>query len=412
MWNGLSNLIDDVSRLASGRRFFGAEDYEVGRNLATTPGQIVLRNDLMELIQYEPGTPQVRREPILIAPAWIMKYYILDLSPQNSLIRYLVEQGFTVFCISWKNPGAEDRSKSLEDYLVHGVMAAMDAVSAIVPDERIHAVGYCLGGTILAIAAAALDRDRRRRLRTLTLLAAQTDFSEAGELMMFIDESQIAVLEDLMGAQGFLDTRQMAGAFYALRANDLLWSRLVERYLLGERKPASELDAWLADATRMPARMHSQYLRWLFLENRLAQGNLDMDGQGVALKDIRTPIFAVGAESDHIAPWRSVHKIALFSGAETTFVLSGGGHNTAIVSPPGKPYAHFRMNVVGSCDEFVDPHEWLPEARLREGSWWPEWVAWLSRCSAGDRTTPPAIGASEQGYPSLGPAPGAYVHQQ
>jgi polyhydroxyalkanoate synthase len=406
-----SNLADDVSRLATGQRFFGVEDYKVGRNLAVSAGKVVLRNDLMELIQYAPSTADVRREPILIVPAWIMKYYILDLSPENSLVRYLVNSGFTVFCISWKNPSEADRGLGLDDYRVRGVDAALDAIGAIVPGEQVHGVGYCLGGTILAIAAAALDRDRNKRLATLTLLAAQTDFTEAGDLMMFIDESQIAVLEDLMNAQGFLDARQMAGAFYALRTNDMLWLRIVERYLAGVRRRANDLDAWFSDATRMPARMHSQYLRWLFLENRLAQGNLDIDGKAVALKDLRTPIFAVGAERDHIAPWRSVHKIALFSGAETTFVLSGGGHNTAIVSPPGKPRAYFRINLVGACDEFVDPDEWLPAAKKQEGSWWPAWTAWLGRHSASQRIAPPSMGAPEKGYPPIQPAPGGYVHE-
>jgi polyhydroxyalkanoate synthase len=408
---GFANLLDDSARLASGRRFFGAEDFEVGVNLAVTPGMVVYRNDLMELIQYAPAGDRVRREPILIVPAWIMKYYILDLSPDNSLIRYLVEQGHTVFCISWKNPDAADRTLGLEDYRLNGVMAAMDAVNAIVPGEEIHAVGYCLGGTILAIAAAAMDREEKRRLRTLTLLAAQTDFSEAGELMLFIDESQIAVLEDMMNSQGYLDARQMAGAFYALRANDMLWSRVAERYHIGERKPATDIDAWLADATRMPARMHSQYLRWLFLENRLAQGNYEVEGEAVALKDLRTPIFAVGAERDHIAPWRSVYKIALFSGAQTTFLLSGGGHNTAIVSPPSKQQAYFRMHVVGSCKEYVDPGEWMPTARVHKGSWWPEWNKWLDAHSTPDRISPPITGCDEKAYSSICPAPGVYVRQ-
>lgn len=409
--DGVRNLADDAARLAAGRRFFGAEDYAVGENLAVTPGQIVFKNDLMELIQYAPATDTVRREPILIVPAWIMKYYILDLSAQDSLIRHLVAQGYTVFCVSWKNPGPEDRDLALDDYRRRGVLAALDAVNAIVPDEKVHAVGYCLGGTVLAIAVSALDRDRADRLRTMTLLAAQTDFSEAGELMMFIDESQIAVLEDMMNVQGYLDARQMAGAFYALRANDLLWSRIAERYFLGVRRPATDLDAWLSDATRMPARMHSQYLRWLFLENRLAQGNLDVDGQAAALKDLRTPIFAVGAERDHIAPWRSVYKIALFSGADTTFVLSGGGHNSAIVSPPGKERAYYRSHKVGSCNEFVDPDEWLPTAPYLVGSWWPEWVAWLNAHSADAWVAPPSMGAPLRGYAPLCPAPGSYVRQ-
>jgi polyhydroxyalkanoate synthase subunit PhaC len=409
---GWSNLADDTIRLATGQRFFGAEAHEVGRDLAATPGSVVFRNELMELIQYTPTTTEVRAEPILIVPAWIMKYYILDLSPRNSLITYLVDQGYTVFCISWKNPDAGDRDLSFDDYRELGVLAALDAVNAIVPEHEIHGVGYCLGGTMLAVAAAGLEHEPKRRLRSLTLLAAQTDFSEAGELMMFIDESQIAALEDVMDEQGYLDARQMAGAFYALRANDLLWERIVERYLIGLRKPATELDAWLADATRMPARMHSEYLRWLFLENRLAQGNFEIDHTPISLKDLRMPIFAVGAERDHIAPWRSVHKIALFASAETTFVLSGGGHNTAIVSPPDKPRAYFRIHKAGECDDYVETDEWLAASSLVTGSWWPAWKTWLDNHSTGEfLPAPRALGAPSAGYHPQESAPGLYVRQ-
>jgi polyhydroxyalkanoate synthase len=408
---GALNWLDDIARLQRGAAPFGADAYELGHSLAPTPGQVVFRNDVMELIQYTPATGRVHAEPILIVPAWIMKYYILDLAPGESLISYLVAQGFTVFCISWKNPDAEDSALSLDDYRVDGVLAALDAVKEITGGAPVHGVGYCLGGTILAIAAAALDRDQSSPLCTLSLLAAQTDFAEAGELTMFIDESQVAVLEDMMDRRGYLDARQMAGAFYALRANDMLWARLVERYLIGARRPASALDAWLLDATRMPALMHSQYLRWLFLENRFTQGNLDVDGSAAALKDIKTPIFTVGAELDHIAPWRSVYKIALFSGADTTFVLSGGGHNTAIVSPPGKPRAHYRVQSVGSCANYVDPDEWLPHTPLCEGSCWPEWLGWLQAHSTADLVAPPQMGARALG-PVLEPAPGLYVRQR
>lgn len=408
---GALNWLDDMARLQRGAAPFGADAFELGESLAPTSGQVVFRNDLMELVQYAPATGRVHAEPILIVPAWIMKYYILDLAPGESLISYLVSQGFTVFCISWKNPGAEDCALSLDDYRVDGVLAALDAVNKITDGAPVHGVGYCLGGTILAIAAAALDRDQNSPLCTLSLLAAQTDFAEAGELTMFIDESQVAALEDMMDRQGYLDARQMAGAFYALRANDMLWARLVERYLIGARRPASALDAWLMDATRMPALMHSQYLRWLFLENRFTQGNLDIDGSAAALKDIKTPIFAVGAELDHIAPWRSVYKIALFSGAETTFVLSGGGHNTAIVSPPGKPRAHYRVQSVGSCANYIDPDEWLPQTPLCPGSWWPEWLGWLQAHSNADLVARPDMGARELG-PLLDPAPGLYVRQR
>lgn len=406
---GLANWLEDQRRSLAGEQPVGAEAYEAGRNVAVTPGKVVYRNRLVELLQYEPTTEAVQAEPVLVVPAWIMKYYILDLSPENSLIKYLVDRGHTVFALSWKNPGPEDRDLGLDDYRTLGILAALDAVGQIAPDRRVHGVGYCLGGTLLTMTAAAMARDGDDRLASLTLLAAQTDFTEAGEIMLFIDESQVTFLEDLMWDTGGLDNRQMAGAFQLLRSNDLVWSRVVHDYLLGGRTSMNDLMAWNTDATRMPYRMHAEYLRRLFLDNDFFEGRYTIEGRPVSLSDIRAPVFLVGTVTDHVAPWRSVYKFHMPADTEVTFTLTSGGHNAGIVSEPGHRGRTYQLATRAEGDPYMDPETWRQRTPVREGSWWPDWVEWLDARSSGTKEPFP-LGIP--GGADLGEAPGSYVRMR
>jgi polyhydroxyalkanoate synthase len=399
--DGMRNFLRDQQSKTAGSAPSG---FTVGGDLACTPGEVVFRNALMELIQYAPTTTNVGAHPVLIVPAWIMKYYILDLSAHNSMVRWLVAQGHSVFMISWKNPGADMRDTSLDDYRSQGVMAAIDAVQAICGPAGIHATGYCLGGTLLAIAAATMARDGDRRLASLSLFAAQTDFTEPGELQLFITEDQLAFLNDIMQTQGFLTSAQMGGAFQMLQSNDLVWNHAIRAYLLGEHEAPNDLMAWNADGTRLPARMHIEYLRHLFLDNELAQGRFDVEGRPIALDDVHLPIFLVGTERDHIAPWRSVFKLHLLNDGGITFVLTSGGHNAGIVSEPGHPRRHFAIHTRPPGGATRGPDEWQHDVPQREGSWWPEWGAWLSSHDA-TWIAPPPMGACEP----LCAAPGTYV---
>ena len=406
---GALNQWQDLLRLASGQPPPGTERFVPGQQVALTPGKVVFRNHLIELIQYRPQTETVQAEPVLIVPSWIMKYYILDLSPANSFVRYLVENGHTVFIVSWKNPGAADRHLGMDDYLKSGALAALDAVSAIVPGRQVQAVGYCLGGTLLAMAAAFLARARDERLRSLTLLASELDFTEPGELGLFIDESQLAFLDDMMAEKGYLDGKQMAGAFALLNTRDLIWSRMEHAYLMGRHQPVGDLAAWNADATRMPWRQHSEYLRQLYLRNDLAEGRYRVDGRPIALSDIRLPIFSVGTQRDTVSPWRSVYKIHLLTDAEVTFCLSSGGHNVGIVNPPGPGAPRsYQLATHGAGEHYIDPDTWLDTQPVHEGSWWPALESWLSRHASG-RTEPPPLGAVVSGLGALEDAPGRYV---
>ena len=384
--------------------------YKVGDNLAVTPGKVVYQNSLMELIQYEPVTERVGAEPVLIFPAWIMKYYILDLSPHNSLVKYLTEQGKTVFIVSWKNPSEDDRDVGFEDYVQLGVYAALDAVGAIRPKRKVNAVGYCIGGTLLASAAAAMARDDDDRLKSITLFAAQTDFSEAGEIMRFISESQLSFLEKLMWKRGYLGSENMGGAFSALRSSDLIYAGMVDRYLLGKPPVLNDLMAWNADGTRMPHRMHTEYLHELYLKNHLARNKFKLGDRTVSLSDIRVPMFVLGTETDHVAPWQSVYKIHQLCPTELTFVLTSGGHNAGVVTGPEHPRRRYRTHTRKAGDKFIDPDNWIQDTEVHPGSWWPRWNRWLDGQMSAQINAPTRSGAARKGYKPLRDAPGEYVH--
>ncbi|WP_084150919.1 PHA/PHB synthase family protein [Azohydromonas australica] len=399
--------------------------YGVGTDVAVTPGKVVYRNHLIELIRYEPTTATVHPEPVLIVPSCIMKYYILDLSPGNSMVRYLVGQGHTVYIISWRNPDATDRDLGMRDYLRSGVMDAMAAVAHTSGARRVHAAGYCLGGTFLAIVAAALAghtaaapaeaHPLRRQgdiadlptLASVTLLTTLTDFSEPGELGVFIDDDQLRTLREEMARTGFLSGRQMAGTFQFIGSRDLIWARNVRRYLLGEEDHPNDLMSWNADATRLPERMHSEYLQSLYLGNALATGRYRVGDVAVALSDIHAPLFVVGTARDHVAPWKSVYKIHLLTDTDTTFVLASGGHNAGVVSEPGHARRSYQMAQRARGQGYVTPEDYAATAPTHEGSWWEAWSAWLAEHS-GPRVAAKPIPADM----ALEDAPGQYVHQR
>jgi len=405
---GFKHWLEDARRAVEGGRVPGTEEFEVGKQIAVTPGKVVFRNRLIELLQYSPQTPSVYAEPVLITPAWIMKYYILDLSPRNSLVRYLIEKGHTVFMISWKNPDAADRELGMDDYVTLGFLEALREVRRLIPRQMVHAVGYCIGGTLLAIAAAALAGRGETPFASLTLLAAQTDFSEPGELSVFITPSQIAMLEALMHKAGVLESERMGAAFALLRSRDLLWAPAVEQYVRGERPKLNDLMAWNADGTRMPWRMHSEYLERLYLKNELALGTFTVQGAPLELGRLRVPMFVVGTETDHVAPWRSVYKTrSLTRSSDYTFLLTSGGHNAGIVSGPSHPKRRHRLLTWANATESLPPEEWLKRAALHEGSWWPAWEAWLAAHS--QRTQRAAQPVTVDGAVPAEDAPGRYV---
>jgi polyhydroxyalkanoate synthase len=406
LFHGTKLAIEDMLGKLAGVPPQGVENFIPGQQVAITPGKVIFKNHLIELIQYEPQTKKVYKEPVLILPAWIMKYYILDLSPENSLVKWLVNHGHTVFIVSWLNPSSKDRNLSMDDYYRLGAMAAIDQVASIFPKRKINLMGYCLGGTLAIITAAAMARAGDKRLNSLSLLAAQGDFTDAGELMLFITQGEIAFLKNMMWEQGYLDTKQMAGSFQMLRSYDLIWSKMVHDYMNGQQRGMIDLLAWNADATRMPSKMHSEYLEKLFLHNDLAEGRYKVEGKTIAPENIRIPAFIVSTERDHVAPWRSVYKLHLMLNGRITFVLTDGGHNAGIVSEPGHKGRGYRIRTQKRDEPYIDSSTWIELAERKKGSWWIAWHKWLAKHSSEEQMAAPKLDSS------LPPAPGKYVLQK
>jgi polyhydroxyalkanoate synthase len=405
---GVKYLAEDVQRTLKGLGPVGVENYQVGEQIACSKGKVILRNSLMELIQYSPTTPKVYAEPVLIVPAWIMKYYILDLSPKNSLVKYLTDMGHTVFMVSWKNPTAEDRDVTMDDYLSLGVLAALDAINKVVPKRKVHGVGYCIGGTLLSIAAATMAQKEDHRLATVTMFAAQTDFSEPGELSVFISPAQLAMLEAMMWKKGVLESKQMGGAFQMLRTYDLLWNPSLQTYLKGARTGVNDLMSWNADGTRMAYRMHTDYLHQLYLNNDLAEGRYVALGETLDLAAVEQPMFVVGTETDHVAPWKSVYKVGkLVRSKDYTFCLTSGGHNAGIISGPQHPKRRHRVLTMKAGARLPAPEQYLKKVEPAQGSWWPTFATWLAEHSTKTKVAPPKMGAA--GYKPVCDAPGEYV---
>jgi polyhydroxyalkanoate synthase len=384
--------------------------FKVGQNLATTPGSVVYRNELIELIQYAPATAKVHTVPLVIIPPWINKYYILDLTEKKSLLQYLVSQGYTVFVVSWKNPTARESDTTFDDYLMKGLKQAIEVARSICRTPRVHAAGYCIGGTALAAMMAWFNREYPDAAQVpvahWTLLATLVDFSRPGSIEVFIDEETIDTLEEMMAQQGYLDGKDMGRAFRMLRSNSLIWHYFVHNYLYGETPPPFDVLYWNTDMTRMPSAMHSYYLREFYLNNNLIRKDaLRLGGHPIDLGRIRQPLYAVGCEEDHIAPWKATFKIAGKIEATMRYTLSSSGHILGIINPPVKPP---KRSYWSGATNSVPPEDWHKSQRRIEGSWWDDWSAWLARhCGPKVRARTPGSKA----YPVLGPAPGSYVHE-
>jgi polyhydroxyalkanoate synthase len=405
---GLNNLLEDLAR-GEGRltiRMTDLNAFALGENIALTPGKVVFQNDLMQLIQYEPSTEQIFQRPLLIIPPWINKYYILDLRPKNSFIKYAVEQGFTVFVISWVNPDERHAEKTFEDYMVEGPLAALDAIEQATGERESNVIGYCLGGTLLACTLAYLAAKRERRVAAASFFTALTDFEKPGELGVFIDEEQLAAMDEMMAKRGYLDGREMATTFNMLRANDLIWSFVVNNYLLGKEPFPFDLLYWNSDSTRMPYAMHSFYLHKFYQENKLIEpGGITLSGVPIDLRKIRLPVYMLSTREDHIAPWATTYAATQLYRSKVRFVLAGSGHIAGVVNPPSQQKYGYWTN-----DQLPpDPKDWLDGATEHAGSWWPDWAAWNADKSG------PRVPARRPGAGKLAPiedAPGAYARMR
>jgi polyhydroxyalkanoate synthase len=402
---GMKMLAEDIEAGRGTLRIRQSDpsNLEVGVNMATTPGKVIFQNDLMQLIQYAPATESVLRTPLLIVPPWINKFYILDLKPDKSFIKWCVDQGLTVFVISWVNPDKSLGNKTWEDYMKEGPLAAMDAIERVTGEMKVHTMGYCVGGTLLATTLAWLAEKRRVRVTSATFLAAQVDFTHAGDLLVFVDEDQISAVERDMKASGVLEGAKMAMAFNMLRSNDLIWSYVVSNYLKGKPPSSFDLLHWNSDATRMPAANHSYYLRNCYLENRLSSGTMVLDNTLLDLTKVKVPVYNLATREDHIAPAESVLYGSQFFGGPVKYVLSGSGHIAGVVNPPASGKYQYWTN-----DNIKDVTlaDWIKGAEEHKGSWWPDWRQWL------EAIDPEQVAAREVGaaaLPAIEDAPGSYV---
>jgi polyhydroxyalkanoate synthase subunit PhaC len=402
---GMGMLAEDLEAGGGNLRIRQSDSsmFEVGRNLATTRGKVVFQNDLMQLIQYEPTTLTVLKRPLLIVPPWINKFYVLDLTPEKSFIKWCVDQGLTVFCISWVNPDEHLAKKTFEDYVREGPIAALGAIKEATGEDKVHSIGYCVGGTMLSVALALMAANHDERMMSATLFAAQVDFTYAGDLKVFVDEEQVEAIEHRMAERGYLEAKSMATVFNFLRSNDLIWPYVINNYLKGKAPFPFDLLYWNSDATRLPAANHSFYLRNCYLDNKLSQGKVTLGGTPIDLKSVKIPIYNLATREDHIAPPKSVLLGSKFFGGPVRFVLSGSGHIAGVVNPPGKQKYQFWT---GRRPRGADLDKWLAKAKEHPGSWWPNWLSWIKRQ---DKTEVPMRVPGGGALTPIEDAPGSYV---